>query len=246
MTAAATGRVAVVTGGSRGLGRTVTERLLAQDWRVATFSRTPSDFVEEASRRHPDSFLWEPVDLSDLEVLRAFSKAVDNRFGRVDLLVNNGGALHQELFLTTSAQRMREMVAVNLLAPMVLTQLCARLMMRGQGGTIVNISSINAVRGYRGVSAYAAAKAGLEGLGRSLARELGPLNIRVNTLTPGFFDSDMTTDVTDENRSTIRRRTPLGRLGSVDEIADAVLFLASPQAGFITGQTLIADGGITC
>ncbi|MEV4344563.1 SDR family oxidoreductase [Actinoplanes sp. NPDC049596] len=246
MTAPADSRAAVVTGGSRGLGRVVTERLLAEGWRVATLSRKPSEFTEEATRQYEDRFLWEPVDLTDLDALRGFSKVVSGRFGRLDLLVNNGGALHQELFLTTSAQRMREMVTVNLLAPMVLAQLCARQMMLGQGGTIVNVSSINAVRGYRGVSAYAAAKGGLEGLSRSLARELGPLNIRVNTLIPGFFDSDMTTGVTPENRSTIRRRTPLGRLGSVDEIADAVLFLASPRAGFITGQTLIADGGITC
>ena len=238
--------VAVVTGGSRGLGRVLVERLLSDGWRVATFSRRPNDFTERIAEKYPRDFHWAPVDMRETAALRAFGQAVDRAFGRVDLLVNNGGALHQELFLTIAPQRMRDVVAANLLAPMQLAQLCARFMMRGGGGAIINISSINAIRGYRGVSAYAAAKAGLEGLSRSLARELGPLNIRVNALTPGFFDSDMTADVTSRNRDKIRTRTPLGRLGTVEEIADAVVFLASPQARFITGQTLVVDGGITC
>ncbi|WP_249927935.1 SDR family NAD(P)-dependent oxidoreductase [Streptomyces flaveus] len=154
--------------------------------------------------------------------------------------------LHQELFLTGAPARMNDLVGANLLAPMHLAQACARVMTRTGSGTIVNVSSINAIRGYRGVAVYAAAKAGLEGLGRALARELGPLGIRVNTVTPGFFDSDMTADVTSANREKIQHRTPLGRLGTVDEIAEAVLFLASPEARFITGHTLVIDGGITC
>jgi 3-oxoacyl-[acyl-carrier protein] reductase len=240
------GDVAVVSGGSRGLGRVLVERLLSDGWRVATFSRTPNDFIEETAEKYPDDFRWAAVDLRDGSALRDFGRTVDGAFGRVDLLVNNVGVLHQELFLTTAPQRMRDVVVTNLLAPMHLAQLCARLMMRGGGGAIVNISSINAIRGYRGVSAYSAAKAGLEGLSRSLARELGPLNITVNALTPGFFESDMTADVTARNRDKIRTRTPLGRLGTVEEIADAVVFLASSEARFITGQTLVVDGGITC
>lgn len=239
-------RVAVVSGGSRGLGLAVCERLLADGWQVATFSRTPNEAVEQAREKYGADYHWSSVDVGDLARLRGFAKTVHAEFGRVDLLVNNAGALHQELFLTTPVQRMQEMLAVNLLAPMVLAQGCARFMMLGGGGVIVNISSINAVRGYRGVAAYAAAKAGLEAFGRSLARELGPAGIRVNTVTPGFFDSDMTAEVTGDNRDRIRRRTPLGRFGTTAEIVDAVAFLASDRSGFITGQTLIIDGGITC
>ncbi|MEU1007002.1 SDR family oxidoreductase [Streptomyces sp. NPDC005890] len=238
--------VAVVSGGSRGLGRVLVERLLADGWRVATFSRKPNEFTEAMAGKHPDAFHWAAVDLTDFTALRQFARDGAQRFGRIDLLVNNAGVLHQELFLTTAPARMNDLVGANLLAPLHLAQACARAMVRGGGGTIVNVSSINAIRGYRGVAVYAAAKAGLEGLGRSLARELGPLGIRVNTLTPGFFDSDMTADVTSGNREKIQRRTPLGRLGTVDEIADAVLFLASPEARFITGHTLVIDGGITC
>lgn len=249
MTTAASvyGNVGVVTGGSRGLGRVLAERLLSDGWRVATCSRQPNDFTERTAEKYGSDFFWAPVDLRDVSSLRGFTRAVDATFGRVDLLVNNGGVLHRELFLTTVPRRMEDIVTTNLIAPMYLAQLCARLMMRrGDGGTIVNISSINAIRGYRGVSAYSAAKAGLEGLGRSLARELGPLNIRVNTVTPGFFDSEMTAEVTQDSRDKIRTRTPLGRLGTVEEIADAIAFLASPGARFITGQTLVVDGGITC
>ncbi len=238
--------VAVVSGGSRGLGSAVCERLLGDGWRVATFSRRPSEFVERARDKYGADFHWEPIDVHDLMQLRGFVQAVQERFARLDLLVNNAGMLHRELFLTTAVRQMQDLVTTNLLAPMILAQGCARSMMRGGGGAIVNISSINAVRGYRGVVAYSAAKAGLEGFGRSLARELGPLNIRVNTVTPGFFDSDMTSDVTEENRNRIRRRTPLSRFGTVAEIVDAVVFLASAQSRFITGQTLIIDGGITC
>ena len=238
--------VAVVSGGSRGLGRILVERLLADGRRVATFSRKPNEFTEATVEKYPDFFHWAAVDMTDARAVRGFARDAGNRFGRIDLLVNNAGVLHQELFLTTAPQRMDDLVAVNLLAPIHLAHACARFMMRQGDGSIVNISSINAVRGYRGVAVYAAAKAGLEGLGRALARELGPLGIRVNTLTPGFFDSGMTAEVTSRNREKIQHRTPLGRLGTVDEIADAVLFLASSRARFITGQTLVIDGGITC
>ncbi|MFF4170130.1 SDR family NAD(P)-dependent oxidoreductase [Streptomyces sp. NPDC001744] len=238
-------RVAVVSGGSRGLGRVLVERLLAEGWRVATFSRKPNGFTEATARERPEDFLWESVDLHDTPALRQFVKTVKERFGSLGLLVNNAGVLHQELFATIAPRRIDDLLAANLTAPVHLTQACVRLMMR-DGGSVVNISSINAVRGYRGVGVYAAAKAGLEGFGRALARELGPVGIRVNTVTPGFFDSELTSDVTDRNREKIQHRTPLGRLGTAEEIADAVLFLASPQARFITGQSLVIDGGITC
>ncbi|MFG3342874.1 SDR family NAD(P)-dependent oxidoreductase [Glycomyces sp. NPDC048151] len=239
--------VALISGGSRGLGMVLAERLLGEGWRVATFSRGASEFTDAMAEKHPEDFHWAAVDLADTAALRAFAAAARRRFGRIDLLVNNAGVLtDQELFLTVPGKRIEDLISRNLTAPIALTQACAKVMSAQQSGQIVNISSINAVRGFRGVAVYAAAKAGLDGFTRSLARELGPLHIRVNSVVPGFFDSGMTAAVTAENRERIQKRTPLGRLADVEEIANAVLLVVSPGASFITGQTIIVDGGITC
>ncbi|MFJ1751580.1 SDR family NAD(P)-dependent oxidoreductase [Kitasatospora sp. NPDC088134] len=245
--AAVRGQVALISGGSRGLGRILAQRLLDEGWKVATFSRSANEFTERTAAERPDDFLWAQVDLGDRSALRGFVTAAARRFGGIDLLINNAAVLNkQELFLTTSTRQIDALIASNLSAPIALAQACARVMSTQSSGQIVNVSSINAIRGYRGVAVYAATKAGLDGFSRSLARELGPLNIRVNSVIPGFFDSDMTTEVTDRNRERIQRRTPLGRLADIDEIADTVLFVTSSRASFITGQTIVVDGGITC
>jgi 3-oxoacyl-[acyl-carrier protein] reductase len=144
--------------------------------------------------------------------------------------------------------RMREIdesLAINLRSNIVLARLCTPAMIARGAGAIVNISSINAVRGNAGVAVYSATKAALDGFTRALARELGPRNIRVNSLAPGYFDSDMVKGLGERQRRAILRNTPLGRLGTVDEIAAAALFLLSPAAAFMTGQTIIIDGGLT-
>jgi 3-oxoacyl-[acyl-carrier protein] reductase len=128
----------------------------------------------------------------------------------------------------------------------VLAQACSRFMLRQGSGCIINISSVHAIRGHAGVAVYSATKAALDGLTRSLARELGPRKIRVNSVAPGYFESDMVSGMGVEQLQRIARRTPLGRLARIDEIANAVHFLSSDQASFITGQVLAVDGGITC
>lgn len=242
----ADGRVALISGGSRGLGRHLVERLLGEGWRVATFARSGNEFVEKARQEQPSSFFWQEADLGEPDALRQVVRNVSGHFGRVDLLINNAAVLAPGLLMTTSAADIAMMISSNLAAPILLAQACARVMTMNGGGHVLNVSSVNSVRGYRGVSVYTATKAGLDGFSRSLARELGPLGIRVNSIVPGFFESSMTSQVTPENRQKIIRRTPLGRMGSTDDVVEAVLYLTSPAASFITGQSIIVDGGITC
>jgi 3-oxoacyl-[acyl-carrier protein] reductase len=227
-----TRKVALISGGSRGLGAELVAGFLKRRYRVATLSRAKTDFIDRmlrAQRRRID-FHWEALDGRDHDALHEFVAGVIGQFGRIDVLVNNAGMATEGVLPTMRVRDIVEAVDVNLTAALVLSQICSRVMLRQGSGCIVNISSVNAVRGRT----------------RSLARELGPRNIRVNSVAPGYFESDMVKDMTEENRQRIARRTPLQRLARIEDVANAVQFLASEQASFITGQTIVVDGGITC
>jgi 3-oxoacyl-[acyl-carrier protein] reductase len=239
-------KVALVSGGSRGLGAELVSGFLNRQYGVATLSRTKTAFIANMLRaRKGRNFHWSQVDGRDHEALRAFVKEVGERLGRIDVLINNAGIAMEGILPTMRTRDIVEAVEVNLTAALVLAQACSRLMLRQGSGCIVNISSVHAIRGHAGV-AYSATKAALDGLTRSLARELGPRQIRVNSVAPGYFDSDMVSDMAEEQKQRIARRTPLGRLARIDEVANAIHFLTSDQASFITGHTLVVDGGITC
>ena len=169
-----------------------------------------------------------------------------HRFGGIDLLVNNAASGVDGVFPTMRDQDILAAVELNLISVLMLSKACSRMMLRRGAGCIINISSINAIRGHAGVSVYSATKGALDAFTRSLARELGPRNIRVNAIAPGYFESDMVGNMDEAEQARIRRRTPLQRLATVRDITQAVGFLASDQASFITGQTLVVDGGITC
>src|SRR5262245_9657797 len=240
-------KVALVSGGSRGLGAALVSGFLERRYGVATLSRTKTAFISDMQRaRKRGQFHWSAVDGRDHDALRAFVNEVGERLGRIDVLVNNAGVAMEGILPTMRTSDIVAAVEVNLTSALVLAQACSRVMLRQGSGCIVNISSVNAIRGHSGVAVYSATKAALDGLTRSLARELGPRQIRVNSVAPGYFDSDMVKGMAEEQKQRIARRTPLGRLARVDEIANAIHFLTSDQASFITGQTLVVDGGITC
>jgi 3-oxoacyl-[acyl-carrier protein] reductase len=226
--------VAVISGGSRGLGLALTDR------------RKPSDELDKRLMDHGDHLMWEAVDGASGEGLRAFSRAVEKRWSRIDALINNAGTGLDGLLALMRPQDIDRVLDINLRGAILLTQACSKSMIKRGSGSVVNISSVNGVRGHAGVAVYSATKAALDGMTRSLARELGPRNIRVNSVAPGYFESEMVGELTEAATSRIKRRTPLGRLATPREISEAVYFLASDQGSFITGQVLVVDGGLTC
>jgi 3-oxoacyl-[acyl-carrier protein] reductase len=242
------GSVVLVSGGSRGLGKGIVEDLLAHGLRVATFARTETEFIAAQRRADPEErrFLWRAIDGTDFAAVRAFAREVAQRFGALDVLVNNAGVAVEGVLPLMAQDDIHRVLTLNLEAAIVLAQACSRLMLTRERGVILNVSSIIGSRGYSGLAAYSATKAGLDGLTRSLARELGPRGIRVNSLAPGYLETEMSSTLDAEQRRQIVRRTPLGRLGQVRDVLGLLRFLISEDAEFITGQTFIIDGGITC
>lgn len=241
-------RVAIISGGSRGLGQAIAADLAKAGYVVATFSRSATPFTEERLAQDPngESFYWEAIDGTDFERIKQFARTVLRRYGRIDVLVNNAAAGADGLLALARDSDIHRLVALNLESAIHLTRACLKGMLPQRSGAIVNVCSVNAIRGHTGVSVYSATKAALHGLTKSLAVEVGPEGIRVNSVAPGYFDSEMTSGFTDDRRARIVRRTPLRRLGTVDDIAAAVRFLVSPESSFITGQLIAVDGGFTC
>ena len=240
--------VVVISGGSRGLGTAIASRCLGEGYIVATYSRSASRFVKKQLELDPDrkNFFWSEVDATDSAGVKRFVSEVSERFGEINVLVNNAGIGSDGIFASMRLSDIDLCVDVNLRGTLYLTWFCARFMIQRRGGCIINISSIAGIRGHSGLGVYSATKAGLDGMTRSLARELGPRGIRVNSVAPGYFESEMVERLDNAAKARVVRRTPLGRLATVDDIAEVVLFMISPSASFITGQTIVVDGGLTC
>jgi 3-oxoacyl-[acyl-carrier protein] reductase len=236
----------LISGGSRGLGVAIAKHLLAEGFRVVAFSRRANSEVAELEKGWEDEFFFYEADLSDRNAMRELVDFVEDEHGALAGLVNNAGIALDGLLAMTPDDDIERLIRVNLLGPLTLTRAVAKRMLMRQHGSIVTITSIVGLRGYSGLSGYSATKAGLDGMTRALARELGSRNVRVNSVAPGFLETEMTHGLDDEQRRQIVRRTPLGRLGTVQDVTGVVAFLLSDQGAFMTGQTLVVDGGITC
>ncbi|UXY16147.1 SDR family oxidoreductase [Chitiniphilus purpureus] len=237
--------VAVVSGGSRGLGLCICNALFDAGYRVATFSRRCTPELDALLTRAAGEVCWEAFDITDAAALTGFMRRVRERLGRVGHLVNSAGIANEGLLTMMKHDDVARMLQVNLGGAIALSQACVKQMMVGGGGAIVNVSSIVGVRGYKGVAAYSATKAALDALTRSLAKELGPAGIRVNSVAPGFMATEMTAELTEQQKARIVRQTPLARMGTVEDVSSVVRFLLSEDARFVTGQTIVVDGGLT-
>jgi 3-oxoacyl-[acyl-carrier protein] reductase len=243
--------VVIVTGGSRGLGLAIVESLLIAGYRVATCSRKTSSEIDRLNAEHGGAkrFMWRQCNLGDESEEENFINSVSAWAAADGLyaLVNNAAITGEGVLATFPTVEIERILQVNLVSAIRLARLVLRVLLgQGRPGRIVNISSIVGSRGYTGLAAYGASKAGLDGLSRALAREVGRRGITVNSVAPGYLETELSATLNDQQRRQIVNRTPLGRLGTVGDIAPLVTFLLSEPASFITGQTLVVDGGISC
>jgi 3-oxoacyl-[acyl-carrier protein] reductase len=238
----------VISGGSRGLGQALVADFLDRGYVVATFSRTCTPFLRDLQQQSGSApaLVWEQIDATDHERIKQFILSIARRFGRIDVLINNAAVGADGLLTLMRPEDIHRAVTINLEAAIHLIQAGARVMLAQKSGSIISISSVNALRGHAGISVYSATKAALDGLTRSLARELGPQGIRVNSVAPGYFLGGMADALSEEQNQRIVRRTPLGRLATLEDIVGVIRFLAGDESRFITGQTLVVDGGLTC
>jgi 3-oxoacyl-[acyl-carrier protein] reductase len=228
-------KVVLITGGSRGIGLACAQRFLAQGDRVAvTYNSSPP----------PEGFFAIKCDVTDLDSVDAAFKAVEEEFGPVEVLVSNAGITKDGLLLRMSEADFTSVVDANLTAAYRVAKRATQGMLRARAGRIIFVSSVVALLGSAGQANYAASKAGLVGLARSLARELGSRSITVNVVAPGPVETDMTAALGDKRLAELTAAVPLARMASADEIAGVVVFLASPDAAYITGAVIPVDGGL--
>lgn len=240
-------QVALVTGASRGIGRTVACHLARAGARVAVnFVRQADAAAETVELIERAGGQAEPVpfDVADPDAVASAVSGLLERLGRCDILVNNAGMTVDTLLLRLKAADWDDVMAVNLRGTFNCTKAVARAMVRARYGRIINMTSIIASMGNAGQAAYAAAKAGIVGFTKSMARELASRNITVNAVAPGFIETEMTASLPESTRSEYVKLIPVGRLGTAAEVAEAVAFLARPESGYITGQVLGVNGGL--
>jgi len=240
-------QTAIVTGAGRGIGHAIALRLASEGAHVACVSRSEENAkrtADEINRTRLNAANAYAVDVADHDLVQKAGTQILADLGKVDILVNNAGVTRDGLVMRMSVEDWDTVLNTNLRGAFNFTQAVVRAMIKQRGGRIINISSVIGLMGNAGQTNYAASKAGLLGFTKSLAKELASRNITVNAVAPGFITTDMTAGLSDEIKNTIQSQIPLGKTGTVEDVANAVTFLASAEAGYITGQVLSVDGGM--
>lgn len=238
------GQIALVTGASRGIGAAIAQELAKQGAKVVGTATSESGAVNITQALSAYGGIGLALDVNDAGQVETVLKSIAGQFGDVSILVNNAGITRDTLLMRMKNEDWDAVIATNLTAVYRMSQAVLRPMMKARNGRIINISSVVGHMGNPGQANYAAAKAGMAGFTRSLAAEVGSRGITVNCVAPGFVDTDMTRELSESAREELLKRVPAGRFGDVADIAAAVSFLASPSAGYITGETLHVNGGM--
>jgi 3-oxoacyl-[acyl-carrier protein] reductase len=238
-------KVVVVTGGTRGLGLAIVHRLLDEDYRLVAVGRNCSGELTSLIQENPGRVSFEAYDFAETAGIHEFALHLGRQYGRIYGLVNNAALGHDGILATMHEQEISALLKVNVEAPILLTKYLLRPMLINRGGRVINISSIMAGTGFSGLAVYGATKAALGGFTRSLAREVGRAGITVNTVAPGYMQTDMTGSLQGGKLEAIKRRSPLGKLAGVRDVADGVAYLMGESAAMVTGITLTIDAGST-
>ncbi len=237
------GKTALVTGASGGIGAAIAAALHAQG-AIVTLSGTRREALDALAFQLKERVFVEPANLADKAAVAALVPAAEKAMGSLDILVNNAGLTRDNLFMRMKDEEWDQVIAVNLTAGFVLVRAALRGMMKRRFGRIIGITSIVGVTGNAGQGNYAASKAGMIGMSKALAQEVASRNITVNCIAPGFIETPMTGALSDKQREAILANVPAGRLGLAGEIAAGAVYLASPEAAYVTGQTLHINGGM--